>query len=78
MHAILSHTLRETMCVLENIPWQLSHCPFKYISNIVLHRGGMDTHADDLDGIDDTRNGLLLLINIHRPLGAGEVAFLKA
>jgi hypothetical protein len=62
------------MCVLENIPWQLSHCPIKYISNLVLHRGGTDTHVDDLD---DSRNGLLLSMVIHRPLGAGEVAFLK-
>ena len=65
------------MCVLENIPWQLSHCPFKYILNLVLHRGGTDTHVDDLDGIDDSRNGLLLSMVIHRPLGAGKVAFLK-
>ena len=64
------------MCVLENIPWQLSHCPFKYISNLVRYRGGTDTVDNSYD-IDDTRNGLLLWIDIHRPLGLGQVAFLK-
>ena len=59
------------------IPWQLSHCPFKYILNLVLHRGGTDTHVDDIDGIDDSRDELLLWKDIHRLLGAGEVAFLK-
>jgi hypothetical protein len=45
------------------------------MSNAARNRGGTD--IDDLVEIDDTRNGLLLNVQIHRPLGTGESAFLK-
>jgi len=44
--------------------------------NVVQHRGDVyDCH--DINNIDDTRNGLLLLSLLHRPFGAGKLAFLK-
>jgi HNH endonuclease len=46
----------------------------QYISNVVHHRGGTD---DDINDINDTRNGLLLSTLLHRPWGAGNLAFLK-
>lgn len=48
-----------------------------YILNVVNHRGGTDDSADDINDINDTRNGLLLISLLHRPFGAGELAFLK-
>ncbi|KIL59038.1 hypothetical protein M378DRAFT_15139 [Amanita muscaria Koide BX008] len=48
-----------------------------YILNIVHHRGGTDDSADGLNDINDTRNGLLLINFLHRPFGAGKLAFLK-
>ncbi len=49
----------------------------KYISNAVRHRGGPDHPLNDLNSVDDIRNGLLLSSCLHRPLGDGESAFLK-
>ncbi len=65
---------REATCGLTNLLWQLSDL-IKYISNVVHHRGGPD--ADDINDINDTRNGLLLSNQLHLPLGAGRIAFLK-
>ncbi|KAF8345125.1 hypothetical protein F5887DRAFT_1074770 [Amanita rubescens] len=45
-----------------------------YISNVVHHRGGPD---DDINDINDIRNGLLLAYHLHVPFGAGNIAFLK-
>ncbi|KAF8345413.1 hypothetical protein F5887DRAFT_1192054 [Amanita rubescens] len=45
-----------------------------YISNVVHHRGGPD---DDINDINDTRNGLLLVNQLHFPFGAARIAFLK-
>jgi hypothetical protein len=64
---------REVTYVLTSLLWQLSHF-IQYISNTVLHRGGTD---DDIDDIDDIRNGLLLCEILHRHFGVGNVAFLK-
>ncbi|KAF9521125.1 hypothetical protein BS47DRAFT_1335225 [Hydnum rufescens UP504] len=44
-----------------------------YISNFMEHRGG----PDDINSIDDPRNGLLLFTSFHGPLGRADVAFLK-
>jgi hypothetical protein len=47
------------------------------MSNVVRHRGEAYDSADDIDDINDTRNGLLLLNMFHFSFGAGELAFLK-
>ncbi|KXN83943.1 hypothetical protein AN958_00786 [Leucoagaricus sp. SymC.cos] len=47
-----------------------------YIRNALSHRSETDI-VDELDGIDDTRNGLLLWSPLHRPFGAGALTFLK-
>lgn len=39
--------------------------------NVVHYRNGIDNNVDDLNDIDDTRNGLLLMSLLHRPLGDG-------
>ena len=64
---------REATCGLTNLLWQLSDL-IKYISNVVNHRGGP---ADDINDINDTRNGILLANQLHTPFGAGRIAFLK-
>jgi hypothetical protein len=64
---------REITCGLTNLLWQLSDL-IKYISNVVHHRGGPD---DDIDDINDIRNGLLLANLLHLPFGAARIAFLK-
>ena len=64
------------MCVLTSLLWQLSHL-VKYISNVVRHRGGTDDSADDIDDINDIRNGFLISTLLHRPFGDGRFAFLK-
>ncbi|KAF8692316.1 hypothetical protein AX14_002594 [Amanita brunnescens Koide BX004] len=48
-----------------------------YISNVVRHRGGTDDSADDIDDINDIRNGFLISTLLHRPFGDGRFAFLK-
>ncbi|KIK06019.1 hypothetical protein K443DRAFT_307295 [Laccaria amethystina LaAM-08-1] len=45
-----------------------------YISNVVNHRGGPD---DNINDINDIRNGLLLSDLLHSPFGAGHMAFLE-
>ena len=45
----------------------------KYISNVIRHRDG----PDDINDINDTRNGLLLNSLLHIPFGAISMAFLK-
>lgn len=47
------------------------------MSNAVSNRGGTGNDVDGLAEIDDSRNGLLLNIQLHRALGDGEAAFLK-
>jgi hypothetical protein len=64
---------REATCGLSNLLWQLSNL-IKYISNVVHHRGGPD---DDINDINDTRNGLMLANHLHVSFGAGDIAFLK-
>lgn len=64
-------------------PYDSSYSGFltliKYMLNLVKHRGGTYGSADldDLVDIDDTRNGLLLNVLLHRPFGASKMAFLK-
>jgi hypothetical protein len=67
---------REVTCVRKSLLWQLSHL-IKYISNVVRHRGGTDDSTDDINDINDIRNGLLLTALLHRPLVATELALLK-
>ena len=51
----------------------LSDLLIKYISNVIRHRDG----PDDINDINDTRNGLLLNSLLHIPFGAISMAFLK-
>jgi hypothetical protein len=64
---------REAMYGLTNLLWQLSDL-IQYISNVVNHRGGPD---DNINDINDIRNGLLLSDLLHGPFGAGHMAFLE-
>ena len=48
----------------------------KYIADVLNHRSGAD-NVDKLDGIDDTRNGLLLLCSLCRQFEFGALVFLK-
>ncbi|KAF8626969.1 hypothetical protein AX15_004609 [Amanita polypyramis BW_CC] len=48
-----------------------------YMMNLVRHRGEGYNSANDIDDIDDTRNGLLLHNAFYFSFGAGELAFLK-
>jgi hypothetical protein len=48
----------------------------KYMSNAVRHRGGTDDPVNNLNDIDDIRNGLLLNKLLHVFIGTGESAFL--
>lgn len=71
---------REMMCVLISpILLQLStHLILtKYISDIISLRGQAYPSADNVNDIDDTRNGLLLSNLLHRPFATGKLAFLK-
>ncbi|KIK06021.1 hypothetical protein K443DRAFT_307311 [Laccaria amethystina LaAM-08-1] len=45
-----------------------------YISNVVDHRGRPD---DNINDINDIRNGFLLANHLHATFGAGDIAFLK-
>lgn len=66
---------REATCCLTNLLWQLPDLiNLKYMSNVVRHRDGPD---DNMNDINDTRNGLLLANHLHVPFGAGDIAFLK-
>ncbi|KAF8327981.1 hypothetical protein F5887DRAFT_159478 [Amanita rubescens] len=65
---------REATCGLTNLLWELSNL-IKYISNVVHHRGVPG--ADEINDINDTRNGLLLVNQLHLPFGSGMMAFLK-
>ena len=56
---------------------QVSHVSTKYMSNFLSIRAGPDNDLQ-LEGINDTRNGLLLHLIVHHLLGNGDVAFLKA
>ncbi|KAF9508797.1 hypothetical protein BS47DRAFT_1350045 [Hydnum rufescens UP504] len=47
-----------------------------YIVNVINYRGGLD-HPEDIQAIDDPRNGFLLNLMLHRLLGDGDSAFLK-
>ncbi|KAF8695511.1 hypothetical protein AX14_001769 [Amanita brunnescens Koide BX004] len=47
------------------------------ISNAVRHRGGTDGSADDINDINDTRNGILLSNLLRQPFGSGKLAFLR-
>lgn len=66
------------MCVIKNIllPYNKFSPFIKYIGNVLSHRRGAD-NVDELDGIDDTRNGLLLWDGLHGQFGNGSLAFLK-
>jgi hypothetical protein len=48
----------------------------KYMSNAVHHRGGTDDPVNDLNDINDIRNGLLLNKLLHVFIGNGDSAFL--
>jgi hypothetical protein len=80
LHAILFLIRKETMCVVKNLnilsPYSSFSPLIKYIANALSHRSEGD-NKDELDGIDDTRNGLLLWSAIHHPVGTGALAFLK-
>lgn len=66
---------REATCCLTNLLWQLSDLiNLKYMSNVVRHRDGPD---DNMNDINDTRNGLLLANHLHVPFRASDIAFLK-
>jgi HNH endonuclease len=67
---------REIMYVLSLLSPQHSDFGIKYISNVVHHRGGMD-YPEDIQTIDDPRNGLLLNVILHGRFGNADVAFLK-
>jgi len=46
-----------------------------YLMNVMNYRSG--PNIEELDGIDDIRNGLLLSSFLHREFGDGSLAFLK-
>ncbi|KAF8815106.1 hypothetical protein BYT27DRAFT_7199581 [Phlegmacium glaucopus] len=47
-----------------------------YLVNALSYRSGPN-NVEELDGIDDIRNGFLLSTFLHRPFGDGSLAFLK-
>ena len=47
------------------------------MSNLFNYRHEAYDLVDPLDDINDTRNGILLNVALHRSLDVGEIAFLK-
>jgi hypothetical protein len=45
------------------------------MKNLAAYRGPVLNPP--LESIDDTRNGIVLSVLLHRPFGAGEFAFLQ-
>ncbi len=59
--------------------YSLNHSEFsfqaQYMRNLVSHR---HEHLEPpLNDINDTRNGIMLAVQLHGPFGASEVAFLQ-
>ncbi|KAI9449291.1 hypothetical protein HD554DRAFT_2290294 [Boletus coccyginus] len=75
---------RDGTCVLSGFPPSFCHaCHLiphskgdSYMSSVFNHRREMYGLVDPLDGINDSRNGILLNAILHTALDAGDIAFL--
>ena len=72
---IVPHAKGHQVCSEHLLNHSEFSCQAKYMVNLANHRH--EAVDPPLDDINDTRNGILLALQLHLPFGASKVAFLQ-